>query len=98
VTLAGSSCAELSEPSGPATIRGKVRWFDAQDKPIGTTALKNDDFDARGGVVTVPDRTRVFPSHALALRIAPDLTGCGTGGPKHPPSPKAKATPRRAGG
>jgi hypothetical protein len=80
VKLAGSSCAELDAPTGPAKIRGKVRWFDAQDKPIGTTTLKDDDFDVRGDVLTVPDRTRVFPSHALALRIAPDLGHCGIGG------------------
>jgi hypothetical protein len=81
VTLAGSSCAELTTPSGPGRLRGKIRWFDALGKPIGTTSLKDDDFDVRGDVVTVPDRTRVFPSHALALRITPDVTGCGAGGP-----------------
>jgi hypothetical protein len=80
VTLAGSSCAELTAPSGPARIRGKIRWFDALGKPIGATSLKDDDFDVRGDVMTVPDRTRVFPSHALALRITPDVGGCGAGG------------------
>ena len=80
VTLAGSSCAELTAPSGPARIRGQVRWLDAQGKPIGISSVKDDDFDVRGDVVTIRDRTRVFPSHALALRIAPDLTGCGAGG------------------
>ena len=92
VTLAGSSCAELTEPTGSATIRGKVRWFDAQDKPIGTTTLKNDDFDVRGDALTVPDRTRVFPSHALALHIAPDLTGCGGGGQTVLPITNGKLT------
>jgi hypothetical protein len=80
VTLAGSSCAELATPSAPAKIRGRVRWFDAQGKPIGVTAVQDHDFDVRGDVGTVSARTRVFPSHALALRIAPGLAGCGAGG------------------
>ena len=92
MTLAGSSCAELTTPSEPARIRGKVRWLDAHGKPIGTTSLKDDDFDVRGDVVTVPDRTRVFPSHALALRIAPDVTGCGAGGQTVLPIANGKLT------
>lgn len=80
VTLAGSSCAELTVPSGPARIRGLVRWLDAQGRPIGSSAVKDDDFDVRGDVATVRDRTRVFPSHALALRLTPDLVGCGASG------------------
>jgi hypothetical protein len=43
-------------------------------------SLKDDHFDVRSDVVTVPDRTRVLPSHALALRITPDVAGCGAGG------------------
>ena len=92
VTLAGSSCAELTAPTGPSTIRGKVRWFDAQNEPIGTTTIKDDDFDVRGDVVTVPDRARVFPSHALALRIAPDVTACNVGGPTVLPVANGKLT------
>ena len=92
VTLAGSSCAELTAPSGPARIRGRVRWLDAQGKPIGVSFVKDDDFDVRGDVVTLRDRTRVFPSHALALRIAPDLTGCGAGGPTVLPIANGKLT------
>jgi hypothetical protein len=80
VTLAASSCTEITAPTGPAKIRGKVRWFDAQNEPIGTTTIKDDDLDVRGDVVTVSDRARVFPSHALAFRIAPDVTSCGPGG------------------
>lgn len=79
VLLVGASCTELTAPSGPATVRGRVRWFDAQGKPIGVTALRDDDFDVRGDVVTVKPRTRVFPAHALALRLAPAATGCAAG-------------------
>jgi hypothetical protein len=79
-TLAGSSCSELTEPSGPARIRGRVHWLDAHGEEIGTSAIIDEDFDARGDVVTVSSRTRVFPSHALALRIAPDVAGCGASG------------------
>jgi hypothetical protein len=92
ITLAGSSCAELTVPSGPARIRGQVRWFDVQGKPIGTSAVKDDDFDVRGDVATPRDRTRVFPSHALALHIAPDLTGCGAGGQTVLPIANGKLT------
>ncbi len=81
VTLAGSACAELTAPSGPAKMRGRIRWTDAQGKPIGVTTVKDDDFDVRGDVSTVRDRSRVFPSHALALRIAPGMAGCGTVAP-----------------
>jgi hypothetical protein len=80
VTLAGSSCTELTAPSGPARVRGRIRWFDAQGRPIGVASVNDGDFDVRGGVVTVTDRSHVFPSHALALRIAPDVAGCGGGG------------------
>jgi hypothetical protein len=92
VELAGSSCGEFTAPSGAARIRGKVRWLDAQGKAIGTSSIKADDYDVRGGVVTVPDRTRVFPSHALALRIAPGLAGCGAGGPAVLPIANGKLT------
>ncbi len=81
VTLAGSSCAELGTPSGPARIRGRVRWLDAQGKRIGTSSVRDDEFDVRGDETTIDARTRVFPSHALALRIAPGLAGCGTARP-----------------
>ncbi len=37
------------------------------------------DFDMRGDVVAIWDRARVFPSHALALRITPDLASCEAG-------------------
>jgi hypothetical protein len=77
VVLAGSTCAELTAPSSPARMRGRVRWLDAQGKPVGVTTVKDDDFDVRGDVSTVRDRSRVFPSHALALRIAPTVAGCG---------------------
>jgi hypothetical protein len=92
VTLAASSCAELTAPTGPARIRGKIRWLDAQGKPIGTTAVKDDDLDVRGDVVTIPDRTRIFPSHAIALRIAPDVMGCGAGAPTVLPIANGKLT------
>ena len=92
VTLAGSSCAELTAPTSPAEIRGTIRWFDALGKAVGTTTLKDDDFDVRGDVLTVPDRTRVFPSHALALRIAPDVAGCGPGGSTVLPVANGKLT------
>jgi hypothetical protein len=92
VKLAGSSCADFGAPSGGARVRGKVRWLDAAGKSIGTSSVKADDLDVRGDVITVPDRTRVFPSHALALRIAPDLTGCGAGAPTVLPIANGKLT------
>ena len=58
-----------------------VRWLDVQGKPIGVSSVRDDDFDVRGDVATIRDRTRVFPSHEVALRIAPTVTGCGTAGP-----------------
>jgi hypothetical protein len=69
-----------------------VRWLDAQGKPIGVSAIKDDDFDVRGEVAAVRDRTRVFPSHALALRIAPDLAGCGSGAPTVLPIANGRVT------
>ncbi len=92
VTLAGSSCAELTAPTGPATIRGRVRWLDAQGRPIGVATVNDGDFDVRGDVVTVMDRAHVFPSHALALRIAPDVAGCGVGGRTVLPVASGKVT------
>jgi hypothetical protein len=80
IRLNGSSCAELTEPSGPARVRGRVHWHDANGNEIGASTIDAADVDLRGDVLTVRARARVFPSHALALRIAPDLTGCGTGG------------------
>jgi hypothetical protein len=80
VILAGSSCAELTDPSGPAKLRGRIRWRDALGKPIGTSSVKDGDFDVRGDVVAIREPSRAFPSHALALRIAPGLAGCGAGG------------------
>jgi hypothetical protein len=80
ITLPGSSCSELTEPSGPARIRGRVHWLDADGEEIGTSAIIDEDFDVRGDVLAVGSRTRVFPSHALALRIAPDVAGCGAPG------------------
>jgi hypothetical protein len=80
IGLAAFSCEELTAPSGPARIRGRIRWLDAQGKPLGSSSVKSDDFDVRGGVTTIRERSGIFPSHALALRIAPDLTGCETGG------------------
>ena len=53
IALAGSSCAELTKPSGQARIRGRVRWLDAQGTPIGVSSLKDDDFDVRGDVITL---------------------------------------------
>jgi hypothetical protein len=92
LTLAGSSCAELTTPSAPARLRGRVRWLDAQGKPIGVSSLRADDFDVRGDTITIKDRTRVFPSHALALRIAPTVTGCGTSTPTVLPVANGKVT------
>lgn len=80
VTLAGSACAEIATPSAPARIRGRVRWLDERGESIGVSSVREDDFDLRGDIVTVRKGTRVFPSHALALRIAPDVAGCGAGG------------------
>jgi hypothetical protein len=100
LVLAGPSCAELTAPSGPATLRGRVRWFDAEGKPVGVTALRDRDFDVRGDVVTVKPRTRVFPAHALALRLAPTAAGC-TAGPVALPIANGKVTawpPQGAGG
>jgi hypothetical protein len=80
ITLDGSSCAELTEPSGPARIRGRVHWLDAQGQEVGASAIDAEDYDPRGDVLAVRSRARVFPAHALALRIAPDVAGCGAGG------------------
>lgn len=80
VILPRASCTELAAPTGPARLRGRIQWFDAQGTPIGQSGVTDDDFDVRGDVVTVRDGARAFPSHALALRIAPDATGCGAGG------------------
>lgn len=80
VTMGRSSCAEVTTPSSPASLRGQVRWLDAEGKPVGTSTIKQDDFDLRGGVVTIRDRTRAFPAHALALRFTPNVNGCGAGG------------------
>jgi hypothetical protein len=81
IALPRSSCAELTAPSGPASIRGRVRWLGADGKPIGVSALAGDDFDVRGDVAAVGDRARVFPSHDVALRIAPGVASCGVAGP-----------------
>jgi hypothetical protein len=80
IQLAGSSCGELTQPSAPAHVRGRIQWLDAQGKSIGVSTVNDDDFDVRGDVLTVGSRARVFPSQALALRIAPDASGCGAGG------------------
>ena len=77
ISLAGSSCTELIEPSGPARIHGRLRWLDAYGNEIGVSIINGDDYDVRGDVLSVRRRARVFPSHALALRIAPDVAGCG---------------------
>jgi hypothetical protein len=92
VVLAASSCAELTTPSGAAKIRGRMRWLDAQGRPIGVSFIKDGDFDVRGDVVTLWDRARVFPSHALALRIAPAVGGCGAGGRTVLPVTSGKVT------
>jgi hypothetical protein len=76
VGLDGSSCADLG---GPAKIRGKVRWTDAQGKVVGMSAVRDDALDLRGGVTTTARRARAFASHALALRIAPSATSCSPG-------------------
>lgn len=81
IELPRSSCTELTEPSGPAVVRGRVRWLDDAGKPIGVSAVTTDDFDVRGDGVTVGRRARVFPSHEVALRIAPTAAGCGAAGP-----------------
>jgi len=80
ITLDGSSCTDLTQPSGPARIRGRVRWRDAHGKEIGTSSIDADEVDPRGDMLTVTPRARVFPSHALAWRIALDVGGCGAGG------------------
>lgn len=80
LALASSSCAELTEPSGPARVRGRVHWRDAHGQEIGASTIDDGDVDPRGDVLTVRPRARVFPSHALALRLAPDLADCGGGG------------------
>lgn len=76
VGLPGSSCADLG---GPAKLRGKVQWTDAHGKAAGMSAVRDDSFDLRGGVTTTTRRARAFPSHALALRIAPAVAGCSSG-------------------
>ena len=70
----------LTEPSGPAHVRGRVQWLDAQGKAIGVSTVNDDDVDVRGDVLVVASRARVFPSQPLALRIAADASGCGAGG------------------
>lgn len=80
IKLAGSSCSELTQPSGPAHVRGRVQWLDPRGESIGVSTVNDKDFDVRGDVLTVRSRARVFPLHALALRIAPDAAGCGAGG------------------
>ena len=80
IKLAGSSCSELTQPSGPAHVRGRIQWVDEGGNAIGTSTVNDKGFDVRGDVLTVRSRARVFPLHALALRIAPDATGCDTGG------------------
>src|SRR5262249_26524682 len=92
IALAGSSCSELTAPSGPAHIRGQVRWLGAAGKAIGVSTVNDDDVDVRGDVLTVRSRARVFPSHALALRIAPDVAGCGAGGRTMLPAANGKIT------
>jgi hypothetical protein len=76
IGLPGSSCADLG---GPAKLRGKVRWTDADGKIIGMSAVRDDAVDLRGDVTTTAGRARAFAAHALALRIAPDVTGCAAG-------------------
>jgi hypothetical protein len=81
ITLAGSSCAELTAPSGPARLRGRIHWRDADGDDVGVSGITADRFDVHGDVLTVRSRARAFPSHAVALRIAPDVGGCGAGTP-----------------
>ncbi|MGG6621310.1 UNVERIFIED_CONTAM: hypothetical protein ITH22_24710, partial [Salmonella enterica subsp. enterica serovar Weltevreden] len=77
IALAGSSCTELTVPSGPARLRGRIRWRDTDGDDIGVSGITADTFDVRGDVLTVRSRARAFPSHAVALRIAPSVQGCG---------------------
>jgi hypothetical protein len=92
IRLNGSSCAELAQPSGPARIRGRVRWLDVHGEEIGASTIDADDFDLRGDVLTVRSRARVFPSHALAWRIAPGVAGCGASGRTTLPVTSGKIT------
>ena len=78
VELAGASCAELTEPSAPAIVSGAFVWHDAQGHEIGRSALDAQPVDIRGGVATVSTRSPVFAGQALALRLTPDATSCGT--------------------
>jgi hypothetical protein len=92
VMLAGSSCADLTAPSGPSRMRGYIRWGDAQGRPMGISFFEDGEFDVRGDVVAISDRARAFPSHALALRITPDLASCGADGQTVLPITNGKLT------
>ena len=92
VALAGSSCGELTEPSGPARVRGRVRWLDADGQDVGASTVSADGYDVRGDVLAVRPRARAFPSHAVALRIAPDVAGCGASAPTTLPVAGGKIT------
>jgi hypothetical protein len=77
----GASCKELTTPTKPATVQGEVRWNDAAGREIGISRVTPQPYDPRGGTVTISARSGAFPAHTLALRLAPDATGCGGGAP-----------------
>ena len=78
VELAGASCAELTEPIAPATISGDFAWYDAAGHEIGRSSVDAQPVDMRGGVATVRTPSAVFAGQALALRLTPDATACGS--------------------
>jgi hypothetical protein len=81
VDLASASCAELVTPTGPATVRGRIRWTDGRGREIGTSSIPPQPYDPRGATVHVDPRSSVFPGHTLALRAGIGATACAGSGP-----------------
>ena len=65
--------AVMFEPNG-----GGFVWQDAQGHEIGRSFFDAQPVDLRGGVATVSTRSPLFAGQALALRLTPDATACGT--------------------
>jgi hypothetical protein len=81
VDLSGSGCSELSNPTGAATVSGRIRWVNAQGQDLGSSVISSQPYDPRGGTVVVDRSSRVFPGHTLALRAAVPSGACAGTGP-----------------
>jgi hypothetical protein len=76
VDLPGAPCRELTDPTGPVTVRGELAWRDPAGREIGRSTVASQTVDLRGGTVTIRTDSPVFPTQVVALRIAPRSPAC----------------------